>query len=128
MDTNIWVIVINLGTCPCKLTKEVIVQYYSVMEKNMDSVDSIIQRFGEFEGFDEATRDIFNNLLAKGSVENKTENFLRRLLELPDTRLHLCLLEREMQKTNPQLLQKITEISSTDTGICSRTTEVIKVA
>lgn len=83
----------------------------------MDSVDSIIQRFGEFEGFDEATRDIFNNLLAKGSVENKTENFLRRLLELPDTRLHLCLLEREMQKTNPQLLQKITEISSTDTGI-----------
>lgn len=117
MNTNIWVIDINLGTCSCKLTKEVIVQYYSVMEKNMDSVDRIIQTFGEFEGFDEATRDIFNKLFAKGSVGNKTENFLRRLLELPDTRLHLCLLEREMQKTNPKLLQKITEISSTDTGI-----------
>ncbi|XP_053395373.1 uncharacterized protein LOC123523932 [Mercenaria mercenaria] len=100
--------------CSCKLTKEVIVQHYSSLEKNLQSVDQIIKTFGSFEGFDEKTRSMFRSLLVKDTSGNRTEQFLRKLLDLPDTRIYLCLLEKEMWQNNTQRLKRVIKVQQTN--------------
>ncbi|XP_060552892.1 uncharacterized protein LOC132714134 isoform X3 [Ruditapes philippinarum] len=94
-------------TCSCKLTKEAIVEHYTSLEKNLKCVKEIIQTFGKFEGFDEETRAVFQNLLAKDKTGPIIERFLQKMLDLHDSRIHLCLLEKEMRTTNPTLLEEV---------------------
>lgn len=96
-------------TCSCMLTKEAIVRHYSSLERNLENVDDIIERFGRFNGFNEPTKFSFMKLLCS-PPGSKTEEFLRKLLDLSHTRIHLCLLENEMSRTNPLLLKQVTEV------------------
>ena len=107
---------ITIGACSCKLTKEAIVQHYTSLEKNLQFVDKIIETFGKFEGFDDETKSIFQKLLSKDTTGHRIERFLQQMLDLHDSRLHLCLLEREMWETNPTLLKEVIKAKRKDTG------------
>jgi hypothetical protein len=50
---------------------------------------------------------VFQNLLAKDKTGPIIERFLQKMLDLHDSRIHLCLLEKEMRKTNPTLLEEV---------------------
>lgn len=112
-----WILLTFIGKCFCKLTKEIIVQHYTSIEKDLHSLDKMLKTFGTFEGFDDTTKGIFKQMYQSLS-ENKVEAFLRTLLDLSDSGVHLCLLEREMRTTNPELLKRITSNPLMEKGYC----------
>lgn len=79
----------------------------------MNHIDEMIGSFVRFEGFEDSdVKRSFECILEEKDPHNKMGMFLRKLLEKNQTgNVHICLMEREMRKTNPELFKKITKQS-----------------
>ncbi|XP_060600964.1 uncharacterized protein LOC132754365 [Ruditapes philippinarum] len=108
----------RLQSCSCKISKKNIVEHYSLIEKELTDVDTIIKAFSEYADFPADLKDKFKSVLNSSHPEVKVDTFLRHLLALPDDGIQLCLLEERLHATDQvALLDKITKMSEKNEGI-----------
>lgn len=94
--------------CLCGLWKEHIVENFTMMEKNINQTNEIIEVFAKFENPDDDTRKELLHFLTIEEENKQNECLLRFVLADKEGGLRLCLLERELRRTNQtSLLKKI---------------------
>lgn len=95
--------------CSCKLSKELIVQGYSLLEENIQDPTSLIEAFIESNLLEENMKQNFLELKEKDlPPASKTDPMLMKLLKLPPE--CVCFFEKHLLSMDKgDLIQKLTE-------------------
>lgn len=100
------------GKCCCKLSKDLITKYFSNITERMTCVKDILTTFTEFPLFND--KDRFDLQVQRLEVETSNEEhttswndaFLRKVLNMKCDDLEVCLLNKELHRTNQEDLVK----------------------
>lgn len=96
--------------CTCKLSKEIIVNYFSLIEQELKDVHTYLDVFSSSSVIDPFARQAFSQIKEdQSSPATKAEAFLRKLLTIPEKAI--CLFEKQLKASGQQdLLKTVTEM------------------